>query len=80
LETIQNLRELFVGRKVIDVQQRVYPPDDEYSCALPADYPVFFLDDGSEIVLLDGNGSPPLFEREKPPHLGDQSKILTSQQ
>lgn len=66
-DTIEHLRKLLEGRRVLRVEQRVYPPGDEDSYPLKADYPVLYLDDGSEVILLDGDGLPPIAEREKPP-------------
>lgn len=70
-DTIEHLRELLAGRRVLSVERRVYPsadPEDHNSYPLKADYPVLYLDDGSEVILLDGWGNPPISEQEKLPN------------
>lgn len=71
-DTIEHLRDLLEGRRVLRIERRIYPPDDpedHNSRPVKADYPVLYLDDGSEIILLDGDGLPPISEREKEPHI-----------
>lgn len=65
--TIEALSDALVGRRVERIERRVYPPSDGYIEPTVADYPVLFLDDGSEVVLLDGWGFPPFVEVEKAP-------------
>lgn len=61
-DTIEHMRELLEGRRVLSVKRRVYDHG-------PADYPVLSLDDGSEVIVLDGWGFPPITEQEKLPHV-----------
>lgn len=61
LDTVEALRDAIEGRRVISVRRRIYEPEH-----LLTDFPVLYLDDGSEVVLLDGDGFSPLVEIEKP--------------
>lgn len=70
--TIEHLRDLLEGRRVLRIERRIYPPppeDGKWGRPSKADYPVLYLDDGSEVILLDGDGAPPISEREKEPYV-----------
>lgn len=68
-DTIEHLQKVLEGRRVLKVARRIYPPDEEnnWDQNAKADYPYLLLDDGSEIILLDGWGFPPISEVEKAP-------------
>lgn len=66
-DTIEDLRVMLEGRRVLRVEPRVYDDPDDPGRVFGGDYPVLVLDDGSEVVILDGNGAPPISEQEKLP-------------
>jgi hypothetical protein len=60
-DEIEDFADLLEGRRVIKVERRIYDHG-------PADYPVLYLNDGSEVIILDGWGFPPIIELEREPH------------
>ncbi len=60
-EAIGKMDQVLRGRTIVRVERCLVPEADGYP-AFYADYPVLFLDDGSQVVLLDGDGFPPLCE------------------
>lgn len=60
--TIEQMKKLLEGRRVVEVKQ------GEYEWGSP-DYPTLVLDDGSEVAILDGNGFPPITSIEREPYV-----------
>lgn len=58
-QSIEALREVLVGRRVVAVERRVYPASDGEP-ELAVDFPFLVLDDGSEVDILSGDGNPPM--------------------
>lgn len=71
--TIGRMKELLEGRRVVSIEQCIYQvddyEDDPPQSPVKTEYPVLKLDDGSEVIVLDGWGAPPIIEMKREPYV-----------
>ncbi len=64
-DTIKDIHDLLIGRRIVKVERLTVEDGD--CLTFRTEYPVLWFDDGSQVVILDEDGMPPIVERVKEP-------------